>query len=148
EAIGCDPSYIALPLLVGFASAIGNSRRVQLKRGWTEPAILWGAIIGESGSTKSPALELALRAVQERQRQAMHDHAEAMRSYETDRLKHERDLTAWKRSKAGDSPPVAPDPPTCKRCWTDDVTIEALAKLLQENPRGLLVIRDELAGWL
>jgi len=151
EAIGCDTSFIALPLLVGFASAIGNSRRVQLKRGWSEPAILWGAIIGESGSTKSPALELALRAVRERQRKAMREHTEAMRAYEVERLNHERELTAWKRSKAGgDSggPPEAPEAPTCERCWTDDATIEALAKLLQDNPRGLLVIRDELAGWL
>jgi len=148
EAIGCDASFIALPLLVGFASAIGNSRRVQLKQGWTEPAILWGAIIGESGSTKSPALELALRAVRERQRKAMREHAEAMRAYEAERLNHERDLTAWKRSKAGGDPPEAPERPTCERCWTDDVTIEALAKLLQDNPPGLLVIRDELAGWL
>ena len=148
EAIGCDASFIALPLLVGFASAIGNSRRVQLKRGWTEPAILWGAIIGESGSTKSPALELALRAVRERQRKAMREHTEAMRDYEAERLNHERELTAWKRSKVGGDPPEAPEAPTCERCWTDDATIEALAKLLQDNPRGLLVIRDELAGWL
>ena len=148
EAIGCDPSFIALPMLVGFASAVGNSRRVELKRGWTEPPILWGAIIGESGSTKSPALELALRAVRHRQEQAMREHAEAMRTYEAERLNHERDLAAWKRSKAGDAPPEAPEPPTCDRCWTDDITIEALAKLLQDNPRGLLVIRDELAGWL
>jgi len=148
EAIGCDASFIALPLLVGFASAIGNSRRVQLKRGWTEPAILWGAIIGESGSTKSPALELALRAVRERQRKAMREHADAMRAYEAERLNHERELTAWKRSKAAGDPPEAPEAPTCERCWTDDATIEALAKLLQDNPRGLLVIRDELAGWL
>jgi len=148
EAIGCDASFIALPLLVGFASAISNSRRVQLKRGWSEPAILWGAIIGESGSTKSPALELALRAVRERQRKAMREHVEAMRAYEAERLNHERDLTAWKRSKADGDPPEAPEAPTCERCWTDDATIEALAKLLQDNPRGLLVIRDELAGWL
>lgn len=148
QAIGCDASFIALPLLVGFASVIGNSRRVQLKLGWSEPAILWGAIIGESGSTKSPALELALRAVRERQRNAMRKHAEAMRAYEVGRLNHERELTAWKRSKAGGDPPEAPEAPTCERCWTDDATIEALAKLLQDNPRGLLVIRDELAGWL
>src|SRR5205085_2528608 len=30
KAIGCDPSYIALPALGGAAGAIGNTRRVQL----------------------------------------------------------------------------------------------------------------------
>ena len=32
KAIGCDESYIALPLLAAAASAIGNSRCIQLKR--------------------------------------------------------------------------------------------------------------------
>lgn len=148
EALGCDASFVALPLLVGLASAIGNSRRVQLKRGWLEPAILWGAIIGESGSTKSPALELALRAMRERQRKAMREYAEALAAYVKEYLKYKRKLTAWKRSKLVGDPPEPPQAPTCERFWTDDVTIEALAKLLQDNPRGLLVIRDELAGWL
>jgi hypothetical protein len=153
EAIGCDPSFIALPLLVGFASAIGNSQRIQLKRGWTEPSILWGAIIGESGSTKSPALELALRAVRQKQDRMMKDHREASEQSQRDLEIFEAEKTAWKRNAekhpdtAGD-PPTAPEPPTCERWWTDDATIEALAKLLQDNPRGLLVMRDELAGWL
>ena len=148
KAIGCDPSFIALPLLVGFASAIGNSRRIQLKQGWTEPAIVWGAIVGESGTTKSPALELPLRPVRERQRQALRAYGTAMKLHEVEQLAYERDLAVWKRSKSDSDPPVAPEPPACPRCWTDDVTIEALAGLLQDNPRGVLVIRDELAGWM
>lgn len=148
QTIGCDPSFIALPLLVGFASAIGNSRCIQIKQAWSEPAILWAAIIGESGSTKSPALELALRPLRERQREAMRQHAEAVRTYEAQMLTHERDVSQWKRSTSDGLPPETPGPPICERCWTDDATIEAVANLLQDNPRGMLVIRDELAGWL
>jgi len=37
---------------------------------------------------------------------------------------------------------------TEKRYYTQDATIEKLGELLQENPTGLLVLRDELAGWL
>jgi hypothetical protein len=35
-----------------------------------------------------------------------------------------------------------------RRYYTQDPTIEKLGELLRENPRGLLVQRDELAGWL
>jgi hypothetical protein len=37
---------------------------------------------------------------------------------------------------------------TERRYLTQDSTVEKLGELLQENPRGLLVLRDELAGWL
>ena len=40
KAIGCDPSFIALPVLAGLSRAIGNGRVIRLKRTWTEPAII------------------------------------------------------------------------------------------------------------
>ncbi|HEX3315444.1 MAG TPA: DUF3987 domain-containing protein, partial [Gemmataceae bacterium] len=58
-SVNCDPSFVALPMLTTLAAAIGNSRRIQLKKGWSEPAIIWTGIIGESGTTKSPAIDLA-----------------------------------------------------------------------------------------
>lgn len=41
KAMGCDLSFVALPALVVLAGAIGNSRRIGLKQGWSEPAIVW-----------------------------------------------------------------------------------------------------------
>jgi hypothetical protein len=34
------------------------------------------------------------------------------------------------------------------RTWTADTTVERMAGLLNENPRGLLLIRDELSAWV
>lgn len=147
KAIGCDASYIALPLLSGLASAIGNTHRIALKRGWTEPAIVWTAIVGDSGTAKSPALELGLRPIRKRQHDAMKEHAEAMKQHADALAMHERDAAHWKRSKSDTPPPAKPEAPIADRCWTDDATTEALAVLLQQNPRGLLMVRDELAGW-
>lgn len=39
KAIGCDLSMVALAVLACLAGAIGNRRRILLKRSWTEPAI-------------------------------------------------------------------------------------------------------------
>lgn len=147
KAIGCDASYIALPLLSGLASAIGNTHRIALKRGWTEPAIVWTAIVGDSGTAKSPALELGLRPIRKRQHDAMKEHAEAMKQHADALAMHERDAAHWKKSKSDTPPPSKPEAPIADRCWTDDATTEALAVLLQQNPRGLLMVRDELAGW-
>lgn len=38
--------------------------------------------------------------------------------------------------------------PIQKRYVTNDATTEKLGELLNENPRGLLLVRDELTGWL
>jgi len=35
-----------------------------------------------------------------------------------------------------------------RRLWTSDVTVEALGPLLETNPRGLLIVKDELIGWI
>jgi hypothetical protein len=148
RAIGCDPSYLALPLLTAIGAAVGNTRRLQLKRGWSAPPILWGAIVGESGTAKTPAFRLVMRPVRERQRQAMARHAEAMQQYEADLARYERDMAAWRRTRADDDPPDRPEEPVCERYIVSDTTVEALAPILLGNPRGVLLARDELAGWI
>ena len=148
EAIGCDPSFVALPVLACLARAIGNRRVIRLRRTWTEPAIVWGAIIGKSGSHKSPALQAAMRFLNRLQEETIRQHAATIACYEREKLQHEKDLKAWQRSKAGDPPPEKPAEPVCTRFTTSDCTIEALAALLAVQSDGLLVVRDELAGWL
>ena len=147
HAIGCDASYIALPMLSALASAVGNTHRIELKQGWSEPAILWTAIIGESGSSKSPALELALRFVKARQSEAMKLHKAVEQQFEIDIAHHERELANWKKSKSNDAPPAKPDAPIAERFWIDDATTEGIAVLLSQHPRGLLLAKDELSGW-
>ncbi len=148
QAIECDPSYIALPLLAAAAAAIGNTHRIQLKRGWAEPAILWTAIVGDSGTLKSPAIELALQSVRDRQREAQRAHAESEAQYKTELMHYERRLSQWKKLMDEDDPPEPPQRPVAARYWTDDATTESLAALLCSQNRGLLMVRDELAGWI
>jgi len=148
EALGCAPAFVALPLLAAAASAIGNTRRIELKRGWYEPAILWTAIVGDSGTLKSPALELALRSPRRLQSAAMKRYAEEMEAYNAELLQYELELAQCRRSKGKSDPPEKPKEPVAWRCICDDTTIEALAVLLQQNWRGLLMARDELAAWL
>lgn len=153
RAIGCDASYIALPLLSGLASAIGNTHRIALKHDWDEPAIVWTAIVGESGTMKTPAFKLAMKAIRKAQTDAFKAHEAARAEWETQHLRYEAELAGWKRQAAkgqGDAgdPPVKPAPPIARRYIVSDTTTEALAPILLGNPRGVLLARDELAGWL
>lgn len=138
-----------MPLLVALGAAAGNTRWLELKRGWSAPPILWGAIVGESGTAKTPAFKLVMRPARERQRKALARHAEATKQYEAELARWEKEFAAWKRSKdPTEDPPPKPDPPQAERFVVSYTTVEALAPILLANPRGLLLARDELAGWV
>jgi len=160
KALRCDPAFVALPVLAALASAIGNSRVVRLKRGWQEPAVLWTVIVGDSGTLKSPAYLKAVEHLYGVQRRLLNEYREDCNTYQ-ERLQQYKAAkkayeTAQKKPKAGDedsladSPPHPGDPPeepVYRRVICDDITIEGLASLLEDNPRGVLSARDELAGW-
>ncbi len=56
----------------------------------------------------------------------------------------------WRRSR-NKKPQVAgtgpQKPPVLRRLFVSDITCEAVVRVLEENPLGLLVWRDEIAGW-
>lgn len=142
-ALGTDPAFVGLPLLASVAAAIGNTRRIQLWPGWQEPPVLWCATVADSGSMKTPSADKALRFVRERQRAAFADHRAAMADFE--QLLREHDA-ARRKSKSADAAD-APERPVAERFVVDDVTIEGLAPIVEQNPRGVLCDRDELSGW-
>jgi len=58
-ALPASPDLIVIPVLVTVGAAIGNSRRIRLKGGWEESSAIYGAVVAETGSMKSPVLKLA-----------------------------------------------------------------------------------------
>jgi len=146
EACVCDAAYVGLPLIVAAAAAIGTTRVLELKPGWRAPSILWGAIVAESGSLKSPTLEAALQWTVQRQIKLLAAYEESRAQFDAAWLTYEKAVAEWKRSKAGGLPPAKPEAPAATRVFAGDVTTEALAPILKANPRGVLLARDELAG--
>ena len=148
DALPCAIETVALPLLPSLAAAIGNSRRIGLKDSWDEPAVVWTATILLSGKLKSPAHEKAVQFLTRRERKLIAKYKLDLRRYESEIEEYEIEKSRRKRNKlaSGELPPP-PEIPTCHRLTTGDTTVEALAALLADNERGLLVQRDELAGW-
>ncbi len=144
---GCDDSFVAVPLLAALAAAVGNSRVIELKHDWTEPCVLWCVTVGESGDGKSPGMDKAVANTMDRQKRAMAEYAAAKKQHDEDFANYERAAEAWKKSGASSPAPEKPVAPVCACYWTDDATTEAMAMLLQQSPRGVLMKRDELAGW-
>lgn len=151
DSMCCDPTFLILPSLAALAAAVGNARRVRLKNQWTEPCVMWTVIIGESGTMKSPAMEAALRFLGDLQKKAIARYEEKMRDYERENIRYELELKEWKRASKEDKSLALPEPPfrpVCERYICSDTTVEALGSILEEQPRGILMVRDELSGWL
>src|SRR5215210_4049494 len=141
-SVGCPVDYVGLSTLAAVSAAIGDTRRIVIKKDWTEGAAIFGMIVGGPASKKTPAMNLALRPVRERQM--------AMKSeYERQKGEHEAALQDYEKSqKDGPAELRKPEKPTLVRTYADDTTVERLADILNENRRGLLIIKDELSGWL
>ncbi len=142
------------------AGAVGRRAMIQPKArdtGWQVVPNLWGAIVGPPGVMKSPLLRAVcapLRAISEQWRV---EHQSAVEDYEQAREEAEIRASAWKQSataaaKKGEPIPVRPDdsaaPPAERRLLVADATMEILHQILAANPAGVLVLRDELTGWL
>lgn len=98
--------------------------RLNLKRNYFVPAIVWSIIAGESGTKKSPALAVAVQRIKDHEHREFQEHIDRMATAE--------------------------DPKTVPsriRFCVGDTTTEALVPILAENERGLLVERDELSGF-
>lgn len=147
-ALGCEPTYVALPTLCVTAAAIGTTRAIELKASWREFAIVWGGLVARSGTLKSPAFDAAVGPLRDAQIDALRVLQVEREQHEREMLEYERALAVWKKSKKGDDPPAKPQAPTARRFIVSDTTIEAVAPILEANPRGVLVARDELAGWI
>jgi DNA polymerase I-like protein with 3'-5' exonuclease and polymerase domains len=145
-ALGCDPAYLALPALAVAASAIGNTRTIRLKGGWDEPSVVWSAIVGDSGTLKSPAYLKAVAHLFRLQRGLLLAFKKKKARYQEEL--HEHQAAKRKAKDEGPGPGNPPEEPLLQRVVVSDTTVEKLAEILEDNPRGTLVARDELAGWL
>lgn len=138
EAIGCDPSLVAMPMLAAVAAAIGDSRAVFLKTGWIEFPVLWTLAIAPSGAMKTPAMKAAMEGTEAAQKAAFN-------TFQFDEAAYETAVATWQKTGKKTPEPVAPK---LKSLYIGDATIQAVCLRLRDNPRGLLQKRDELSGWL
>jgi Protein of unknown function (DUF3987) len=151
-ALPAPPEFVAVPMLSVLGAAIGDTRVLEVKPGWSEGAYIWSAVVAEPGTKKSPALDIARQPLDSLQASFKNAYEDKVKDYEKEMVKYEIALAAWARkvkdgTATAASKPALPDRPVMPRIYSTDATIEAFCALLEANPKGLLFIRDELTGW-
>src|SRR5262249_52959376 len=58
RALQCPVDFLAMAMLAVASAAIGNSRRLRIRRGYEEGARIFAAIVAKAGAVKTPALRL------------------------------------------------------------------------------------------
>jgi hypothetical protein len=134
KAIGCVPDFLAMAALAVAAGVIGRSVSLRLKDNYFARSSIFAASVGPPSDGKSPAQKAVAAAVRRIDEELEAEYARAIQEW-SDRCKE---------LPKKDAPP----PPKPRRIDVDDITMEAIPPILADNPRGVAMIRDELAALL
>ncbi len=156
---GVRPEHVAVPLIGVASSLIGTARRVRASASWSEPMTLWACVVADSGDRKTPGLNVTRRALDLIEKNNSAATSAKRLAHATLAQKAKEVIKHWKQDREADlkaSPPREPPPIPTQAIdpgnfiepllYATDPTIERLAALLQARPRGMVLIRDELAG--
>jgi Protein of unknown function (DUF3987) len=116
-----------LPALTYAGTMIGNTIGLQLKRRWIERPLLWTAYVVKPGRGKTPGIDQATVPLMKIFYKLLNEYKAVL-----------EDTPESKKDRL--------DP--LQRLIVNNITWEALAKLLAGNPRGVAKFEDELSAWL
>jgi hypothetical protein len=165
----CPLDFVAVAAIVVSSALIGAGCGIRPKQrdDWTVIPNLWGGIIARPSMLKTPSLAEVMKPLGRLEVEAKEQFEDNLKYFEADIEIHKAQREALKsdmqavakgkKNATNKSMDIlkgelveleAPDTPIRKRYRTNDSTIEKLGELLNENPRGILVFRDELIGLL
>ena len=158
ERLQVPLDFLGAALIVSFGSVTGRRARIAPKRhdDWEECGNLWGGIIASPGSMKTPSIKRVLKILHRLEEEAAQQFREATAQYERELEGYEERKQAWKRQSGARANQVEdpgafaepePQEPTCVRFVVNDATLPMLQQILAQNLAGLLLFRDELAGF-
>lgn len=141
QRMQCPSDFPAMAAIVSASSLISAYAVVQPKErdDWQVVPNLWGTCVGRVGVKKSPALNESLKPLK---------HVQSIES-----KRWQAECAAWESecklaAEAKSEPPDPSTKPIERRFIVNDATVEKMGEILQQNPGGTLVFRDELYGFL
>ncbi|MCC8038060.1 MAG: DUF3987 domain-containing protein [Bacteroidales bacterium] len=127
--------YVAMAMLSALASTVGNAFSLEIRDGFRVNPALMMTFVGKPGAGKTPPLMAAYDALRRSDhnryvqwRQALHDYNVKQKT------PSDADCTGTKR-------------PVCRQAVISDFTQEAMVSQLENNPQGVAIVVDEIAGF-
>jgi uncharacterized protein DUF3987 len=154
---GVTPAHVAVPLLGIASSLIGMARCAKASKSWTQPMTCWTAVVGASGTGKTPGIDTIKRALAQVDRDNRSKIADLQRKHEEKAGLAKATRTKWNKEAEeaiaanGAPPPMPPEAMelgkfVAPQLYVTNSTVERLGELLQARPQGILQLMDELAA--
>jgi len=163
--------FIAVPAIVALAAVVGRRMGIhpKAKDDWLVVPNLWGGVVARPGMIKSPAQAEGLKPIRrlaaeareefERRQEAEGVRLDSLQAQETAIKNLLRRVYEGKKGQTiadledslravREQLKEIKDNLVERRYIVNDTTTEKLGEILRFNPLGLLLERDELAGWL
>lgn len=163
DRMQCPPDFPAIGAMVTLSAVVGRQMTIRPKRrdDWAVVPNLWGGVVGRSGIMKSPAVSETLKPLHALEAQAREEYTATLQDYEATKLvaegekRHAQDEIKKAIREQKDPTTLAKEltspetsEPARRRYLVNDTTVEKLGEILNANPRGVLLFRDELTGFL
>ena len=129
--------YMGCSLLWLISVCVGNTYEIEVKKGWTEPGVIWLAVVGRAGIGKTPSIDNIIKPLNILNFKEIKRYSDQMEVFN-----YYNDLT--KKEKEEHPEPMKPKK---TQFIANDITLEALVDLHQESDNAVGVFKDELAGW-
>jgi hypothetical protein len=129
-SVACPVDFPAVVTLAAASGAVGRSTVLLVKPGYFASASLYVALVARSSAGKSPVLSAVMAPLWDI---AGRLHAE-----------WKPEMEVWEKADPGS----LGEKPVLHRVATTDPTTEALGPILAKNPRGLIILPDEMTRWV
>ena len=133
--------FTSASFLTVFAAAMGNTWSVRFMTGWVSRPIIYMVLVGSPSCGKTPPLQQAVAPLLKRDGEYDMIYCKEMETYR----RWER-MSAKQRERH--SLPEEMEMPQRKCHVVVDSTVEALIGALRDNPRGVLIYKDEIDSLL
>ena len=138
STLNANLDFLGCGFLWALSLCVGNSMKIEIKKGWQEAPTVWIALIGRAGVGKTHTIKAITNPLEKINGMEVKRYADDMAKYEAYMLLDKKEKETAEEIKK----------PRKNKFIAEDITIEALTELHETNPNGIGILKDELVGWI